>query len=44
MASCRVEMSRFRDIDTAWERMLRNDVKYRFAIDRASPRDAGDRP
>ncbi len=33
-----VEMIRMQDIDAAYERMLRNDVKYRFVIDMASMR------
>lgn len=31
-----VEMIRMQDINTAYERMLKNDVKYRFVIDMAS--------
>ncbi|GAA4010378.1 NAD(P)-dependent alcohol dehydrogenase [Deinococcus rubellus] len=31
-----VEMINMQDINTAYERMLRNDVKYRFVIDMAS--------
>jgi uncharacterized zinc-type alcohol dehydrogenase-like protein len=31
-----VEMIRIQDIDAAYERMLRSDVKYRFVIDMAS--------
>ena len=33
-----IEMIRMQDIDTAYERMLRSDVKYRFVIDMASMR------
>ena len=28
-----VEVVKMADINTAWERMLRSDVKYRFVID-----------
>ncbi|HWT11476.1 MAG TPA: NAD(P)-dependent alcohol dehydrogenase [Allosphingosinicella sp.] len=31
-----IEMIRIQDIDSAYERMLRSDVKYRFVIDMAS--------
>jgi uncharacterized zinc-type alcohol dehydrogenase-like protein len=31
-----IEMIRIQDIDAAYERMLRSDVKYRFVIDNAS--------
>ena len=31
-----IEMIRIQDIDTAYERMLKSDVKYRFVIDMAS--------
>ena len=31
-----VEMIRMQDIETAFTRMARNDVKYRFVIDMAS--------
>ena len=33
---CDVEMIRMQDINTAYERMLKSDVKYRFVIDMAS--------
>lgn len=33
-----VELIRMQDVDTAYERMLRSDVKYRFVIDMASMR------
>ncbi len=33
---CEVEMIDMQDINTAYERMLRNDVKYRFVIDMKS--------
>jgi alcohol dehydrogenase (NADP+) len=33
-----IERIRMQDIDTAYERMLRSDVKYRFVIDMASLR------
>jgi uncharacterized zinc-type alcohol dehydrogenase-like protein len=33
-----IEMIRMQDIDTAYERMLSSDVKYRFVIDMASMR------
>lgn len=35
-----VEMIRIQDINTAYERMLKSDVKYRFVIDMASLREA----
>ncbi|HEU4669672.1 MAG TPA: NAD(P)-dependent alcohol dehydrogenase [Dyella sp.] len=35
-----VEMIRIQDINAAYERMLRSDVRYRFVIDLASLRDA----
>src|SRR6476661_1332174 len=35
-----VEMIRMQDINTAWERMKRNDVRYRFVIDMASLKTA----
>ena len=31
-----IELIRVQDIDTAYERMLRGDVKYRFVIDNAT--------
>lgn len=31
-----IKMIRIQDIDTAYERMLKSDVKYRFVIDMAS--------
>jgi uncharacterized zinc-type alcohol dehydrogenase-like protein len=34
--SCDVELIRMQDINTAYERMLEGDVKYRFVIDMAS--------
>ncbi len=34
--SCDVEMIKMDDINTAYERMLKSDVKYRFVIDMAS--------
>lgn len=34
--TCDIEMIRMQQIDEAYERMLRNDVKYRFVIDMAS--------
>jgi uncharacterized zinc-type alcohol dehydrogenase-like protein len=36
-----VEMIRMQDIEKAYERMLRSDVKYRFVIDMSSLRNAG---
>jgi uncharacterized zinc-type alcohol dehydrogenase-like protein len=33
---CDIEMIAMRDINTAYERMLRSDVKYRFVIDMAT--------
>jgi uncharacterized zinc-type alcohol dehydrogenase-like protein len=35
-----VEMIRIQDINTAYERMLKSDVKYRFVIDMASLKQA----
>jgi uncharacterized zinc-type alcohol dehydrogenase-like protein len=35
-----VEMLAMQDINTAYERMLRSDVKYRFVIDMQSLRSA----
>jgi alcohol dehydrogenase (NADP+) len=34
--TCDIEMIKMQDIDTAYARMLKNDVKYRFVIDMAS--------
>ena len=31
-----IEMIRIQDVNAAYERMLKNDVKYRFVIDMAS--------
>jgi len=31
-----IELIRIKDIDAAYDRMQRNDVKYRFVIDNAS--------
>jgi uncharacterized zinc-type alcohol dehydrogenase-like protein len=31
-----IEMIQIQDIDTAYDRMQRSDVKYRFVIDNAS--------
>ena len=31
-----IEMIRMQDIETAYERMLKSDVKYRFVIDMAT--------
>ena len=36
-----VEMIRMQDIDNAYERMLKSDVKYRFVIDMSSLKRAG---
>ena len=36
-----IEKIRIQDINQAYERMLKSDVKYRFVIDMASLRDAG---
>ena len=36
-----IEMIRIQDINTAYERMLRSDVKYRFVIDMASLKEEG---
>jgi uncharacterized zinc-type alcohol dehydrogenase-like protein len=35
---CEVEVIKMQDINTAYERMLKSDVKYRFVIDMASLR------
>lgn len=35
-----IEMIRMDQINTAYERMLRSDVKYRFVIDMASLQEA----
>ena len=35
-----VEMIKMQDINTAWERMQKNDVRYRFVIDMASLKSA----
>ena len=35
-----IEMIRIQDINTAYERMLKSDVKYRFVIDMASLKQA----
>ncbi len=34
--TCDVEMIRMQDINTAYERMLKGDVRYRFVIDMES--------
>jgi uncharacterized zinc-type alcohol dehydrogenase-like protein len=34
--ACEIELIRVQQIDEAYERMLRSDVKYRFVIDMAS--------
>ena len=34
--TCDIEMIRMDEINTAYERMLRGDVKYRFVIDNAT--------
>jgi uncharacterized zinc-type alcohol dehydrogenase-like protein len=34
-----VEVIKIRDINEAYERMLKSEVKYRFVIDRASLKD-----
>jgi uncharacterized zinc-type alcohol dehydrogenase-like protein len=34
--TCDIEMIRMDQINTAYERMLKSDVKYRFVIDMAS--------
>jgi uncharacterized zinc-type alcohol dehydrogenase-like protein len=33
---CDIELIRIQEINEAYERMLKSDVKYRFVIDRAS--------
>ncbi|MBC7809165.1 MAG: NAD(P)-dependent alcohol dehydrogenase, partial [Akkermansiaceae bacterium] len=38
--TCDVEMIRIQEINEAYERMLKSDVKYRFVIDMASLREA----
>ena len=37
--TCDIEMIRMDEINTAYERMLKSDVKYRFVIDMASLRE-----
>jgi uncharacterized zinc-type alcohol dehydrogenase-like protein len=37
---CDIEMIAMRDINTAYERMLKSDVKYRFVIDMQTLKDA----
>jgi len=39
--SCDVEMIDMQDINGAYERMLKSDVKYRFVVDMASLKNAG---
>ena len=34
--TCDIETIRIQDINAAYERMIRSDVKYRFVIDLAS--------
>jgi uncharacterized zinc-type alcohol dehydrogenase-like protein len=34
--ACDIELINIRDINTAYERMIKGDVKYRFVIDLAS--------
>ena len=34
--TCDIEMIRMDEINTAYERMLKSDVKYRFVIDMSS--------
>ena len=34
--ACDIELIRMQQINEAWERMLKSDVKYRFVIDMAS--------
>ena len=38
--TCDVEVIRMQDINDAYERMLKSDVKYRFVIDMASLKNA----
>jgi uncharacterized zinc-type alcohol dehydrogenase-like protein len=38
-----IEVIKIQEINAAYERMLRSDVKYRFVIDMASLKDAGQR-
>jgi uncharacterized zinc-type alcohol dehydrogenase-like protein len=38
--ACDIELIRMQDINAAYERMLRSDVKYRFVIDMASLKNA----
>ncbi|TDX28165.1 putative zinc-type alcohol dehydrogenase-like protein [Modicisalibacter xianhensis] len=38
--TCDVEMIDIQDINTAWERMQKGDVRYRFVIDMASMKNA----
>jgi len=35
-----IEMTAMKDINTAYERMLKGDVKYRFVIDMATLKQA----
>ena len=37
---CDIELIRIQDINDAYERMLKSDVKYRFVIDMASLKNA----
>ena len=37
---CDIEMIRMNEINAAYERLLKGDVKYRFVIDMASLRGA----
>ena len=41
---CDIEMLDIRDVDTAYERMQRGDVRYRFVIDMTTLRGAGQAP
>ncbi|MFM7806744.1 MAG: NAD(P)-dependent alcohol dehydrogenase, partial [Planctomycetota bacterium] len=34
--TCDIELIRMQQINEAWERMMKGDVKYRFVIDMAS--------
>jgi uncharacterized zinc-type alcohol dehydrogenase-like protein len=34
--TCDIEMIKMQDIETAYDRMLKSDVKYRFVVDMAS--------
>ena len=37
---CDVELIKIQDVETAYERLLKSDVRYRFVIDMASLKDS----